>query len=57
MQAESANSLIASIYPAIDTTPPPPPEYFLNQMILAPWNIDVGEINQAILDQMAGDSQ
>ena len=24
MQAESANSLIASIYPAIDTTPPPP---------------------------------
>ena len=57
MRMESADSLIASIYPAIDTTPPPPPEYFLNQMILAPRNIDVGEINQEILDRMAGDSQ
>jgi ATP-dependent exoDNAse (exonuclease V) alpha subunit len=57
MRAESANSLIASIYPAIDTTPPPPPEYFLNRMILAPRNIDVGDINQEILDRMAGDSR
>ena len=56
MHTESANSLIESIYPAIDSTPPPPPEYFLNRMILAPRNIDVGEINQEILDRMAGDS-
>jgi hypothetical protein len=40
MRTESANSLIESIYPAIDSTPPPPPEYFLNRMILAPRNID-----------------
>ena len=38
-------------------TLPLPPEYFLNWMILAPQNIDIGEINQEILDQMAGDSQ
>jgi hypothetical protein len=35
MRTVSADSLIASIYPAIDTTPPPPPEYFLNRMIKA----------------------
>ena len=57
MQAESADSLIASIYPAIDTTPPPPHKYFLNQMILAPRNIDVDEINQEILGRMAGDGR
>ena len=57
MRAESADSLIASIYPAIDTTPPPPHEYFLNRMILAPRNIDVDEINQEILGRMAGDSR
>ena len=57
MRTESANSLIESIYPAIDSTPPPPPEYFLNRMILAPRNVDVGEINQEILDLMAGDSR
>ena len=57
MRMESANSLIKSIYPAIDSTPPPPPEYFLNRMILAPRNVDVGEINQEILDRMAGDSR
>src|SRR4051812_20862969 len=56
MHTESANSLIKSICPAIDSTPPPPPEYFVNYMILAPQNIDVGEINQEILDHMASDS-
>lgn len=55
MRTESPDSLIESIYPAIASTPPPPPEYFLNRMILAPRNIDVGEINQEILDRMAGD--
>lgn len=56
MRTESADSLIDSIYPAINSTPPPPPDYFLNRMILAPRNINVGEINQEILDRMAGDS-
>jgi hypothetical protein len=57
MRVNSADSLIESIYPAIDSTPSPPPEYFLSRMILAPRNIDVGEINQEILDRMASDSR
>ena len=57
MRTESADSLIESIYLAINSTPPPPPEYFLNCMILAPRNIDVDEINQEILDCMPGDSR
>ena len=56
MQVQSADSLIESIYPAVDSAPPPPPEYFLNRMILAPRNIDVAEINQEILDRMQGPS-
>lgn len=57
MQVQSADSLIESIYPAVDSAPPPPPEYFLNRMILAPRNIDVAEINQEILDRMQGPSR
>ena len=57
MQVESADSLIESIYPAINSTPTPPPEYFLNHMILAPQNIDGAETNQDILDCMQGPSQ
>ena len=57
MRVESADSLIESIYPAINSTPTPPPEYFLNCMILAPQNIDVAEINQDILDCMQGPSR
>ena len=57
MRVQSADSLIESIYPAIDSAPPPPPKYFLNRMILAPQNIDVAEINQEILDRMQGPSQ
>jgi len=55
MRIIDENSLINSIYPAIDSNPPPPPEYFLNHMILAPRNADVGEMNQKILERMMGD--
>jgi hypothetical protein len=44
MRVDDLDSLISSIYPGIDSTPPPPPDYFLNQMILAPRNADVGDI-------------
>jgi hypothetical protein len=54
MRVDSAPSLISAIYPALHTIPPPPPEYFLNRMILAPRNADVAELNQQILDRMAG---
>ena len=54
MRIANDNSLINHIYPTIDSTPPPPPEYFLNCMILAPRNADVGEMNQKILEMMTG---
>ena len=54
MQVDNLDSLIASIYPGIDSIPPPPPDYFLNQMILAPRNADVGNMNQKILKCMSG---
>lgn len=50
------DSLIASIYPGIDSIPPPPPpDYFLNRMILASHNTDVGDMNQKILECMSGE--
>jgi hypothetical protein len=55
MRVDNLDSLIASIYPGIDSIPPPPPDYFLNQMILAPRNADVGDINQKILECMSGE--
>ena len=55
MQVDNSDSLIASIYPGIDSIPPPPPNYFLNRMILAPCNADVGNMNQKILACMSGE--
>jgi hypothetical protein len=55
MQVDNSDSLIASIYPGIDSIPPLPPDYFLNRMILAPRNADVGDMNQKILACMSGD--
>ncbi|KAJ3502532.1 hypothetical protein NLJ89_g8846 [Agrocybe chaxingu] len=46
MIAASANDLIDFIYPDVGTNPPPPHDYFLNQMILAPRNSDVCNINE-----------
>ena len=55
MRVNSVESLIGSIYPAINSNPPPSPEYFLNRMILAPRNADVSDLNLQILDRMSGD--
>jgi hypothetical protein len=55
MKVNDLDTLIDSIYPDIDSTPPPPPDYFLNRMILAPRNADVGDVNQQILERMSGD--
>ena len=57
MRVDDVGSLIDSIYPDVNSNPPPPPDYFLNRMILAPQNSDVGELNQQILDRMSGDVQ
>lgn len=55
MRVDNSDSLIASIYPGIGSIPPPPPDYFLNRMILAPCNADVGDMNQKILECMSGE--
>lgn len=55
MRVEDVETLINTIYPAIDTTPPPPPEYFMNHMILALRNTDVEGLNQIILECMTGE--
>jgi len=52
----SEDQLIDSIYGDIcNSQGPPPPEYFLHHAILAPWNIDVQQMNQKILDRLPGD--
>jgi len=56
MLVQDAASLIDFVYPGIDSPEPPPPDYFLNQMILAPRNADVSDINDTILDCMAGET-
>jgi len=55
MRVNNVELLIDSIYPGVNSNPPPPPEYFLNWTILTPWNADVGDLNQQILDRMHGD--
>ncbi|EAU86521.2 transcriptional factor B3 [Coprinopsis cinerea okayama7 len=54
MRSPSSNSLINFIYPGIDSPTPPPAQYFLDRMILAPRNADVSDLNEGILDKMAG---
>src|SRR6266446_5433043 len=55
MQSNDIESLMNFIYPHVDSSPSPPPEYFLNQMILAPCNTDVNDVNNKLLDHMHGD--
>lgn len=57
MISNSPNDLIDFIYPRVNSHPPPPPEYFQHRMILAPRNDDVSDINQDVLDRMAGESR
>lgn len=57
MLVSDASALIDFIYPDIDSPNAPPPDYFLNRMILAPQNSDVADLNDIILDRMAGDAQ
>ena len=40
MISPDLDTFVAEIYPAIGSNPPPPPKYFLNRMILTPWNND-----------------
>ncbi|TFK35969.1 hypothetical protein BDQ12DRAFT_582288, partial [Crucibulum laeve] len=43
--------------PHVNSLPPPPAKYFLHWMILAPQNANVSDINELVLEQMAGEQQ
>lgn len=52
----SEDELINRIYKDICRSEgPPPPEYFLHHAILMPWNINVQQMNQKILDRLPGE--
>lgn len=57
MRVPDNHTLIATLYPGVNTTPPPPPDYFLDCMILAPRNADVDTTNAEILAKMSGVAQ
>jgi ATP-dependent exoDNAse (exonuclease V) alpha subunit len=40
----------------VSSNPPPPPDYFLKRMILAPRNANVADLNDHILERMAGEA-
>jgi hypothetical protein len=53
MRVPTPDKLITSIYPYIEDAVPPA-QYFLDRMILAPRNVDVDDLNAAVLDRMPG---
>lgn len=53
MVAEDLKTFISKVYPGIGSFPHPPGDYFLDQMILAPQNSDVGDLNRHILELMS----
>ena len=57
MRFDDIEDLKKFIYPGIASCPPPPAEYFLNQMILAPRNFDVNDMNESLPNQMNGDTK
>jgi hypothetical protein len=48
-------TFINQVYPGIGSVPHPPGEYFMDRMILAPRNSDVGDLNRQILESMSGE--
>jgi hypothetical protein len=54
IRSKDIDSLMNFVYPNLDSQTPPP-EYFLNRIILAPRNSDVNDVNEILLDRMAGD--
>jgi len=53
MCVDMPENLITSIYPHIDQVIPPP-QYFLDLVILAPWNTDVDHLNDSVLMKLPG---
>jgi len=57
MVAPDPEAFISQIYPGIRSFPHPPGDYFLDRMILAPRNSDVGDLNGRILELMSGEEE
>ena len=57
MATSDSETFINQVYPGIGSIPHPPGDYFLDQMILAPRNSDVGDLNGHILGMMSGEEE
>jgi hypothetical protein len=57
MVAPDLDTFISQVYPGIGLAPHPPGDYFLDRMILAPRNSDVGDLNRRILKSMSGEEE
>ncbi|KAF9790957.1 hypothetical protein BJ322DRAFT_998906, partial [Thelephora terrestris] len=57
MVSQDLDTFVTEIYPGIGSNPPLPAEYFLDQMILAPHNNDVDQMNDKLLSMMSGEEQ
>jgi hypothetical protein len=57
MVAPDLETFIGQVYPGIGSAPHPPGDYFLDRMILAPRNSDVGDLNRHILELMSGEEE
>ena len=57
MVATGLETFINRVYPGIGSAPHSQGEYFLEQMILAPQNSDIGDLNQRILELMSGEEE
>ncbi|KAF9780648.1 hypothetical protein BJ322DRAFT_1011899, partial [Thelephora terrestris] len=55
MVAPDLEAFMSQVYPGIRSDPHPPGDYFLERIILAPRNSDVGDLNRRILDLMSGE--
>ena len=57
MVATDLEAFVGRVYSGIGSIPHPPGEYFLDRMILAPQNSDVGDLNRHILELMSGEEE
>ena len=57
MVARDLEAFINQVYSGIGSAPYPSGDYFLDRMILAPRNSDVGDLNRHILELMSGEEQ
>lgn len=48
------DSLLNAVYAGLESDIPPPPEFFLNRIVLSARNEDVNDVNDRLLDRMAG---